>query len=69
MVASVASFLVIGVAGLSFLVGGGQGTQGPRVTPAVEMFTVEHSVTTGEVPFANPAAMFSAGPALPRGGP
>ncbi len=69
VVAGVASFLVVGVAGLSFVVGGGQGAQGPRVTPPVEMFTVEHSVTTGEVPFANPAAMFAVVPALPRGGP
>ena len=71
VVASVASFLVVGVAGLSFAVGGGsgQGAQSPRVTPPVEMFTVEHSVTTGEVPFANPAATFSAMPAAPRGKP
>jgi anti-sigma factor RsiW len=69
VVASVASFLVVGVAGLSFVVGGGQPAQGPRVTPPVEMFTVEHSVTTGEVPFANPAATFTAVPVAPRSGP
>jgi anti-sigma factor RsiW len=70
VVAGVASFLVVGVAGLSFAVGGGgQGAQSPRVTPPVEMFTVEHSVTTGEVPFANPAATFSAMPVTPRGKP
>ncbi len=69
VVASVASLVVVGVAGLSFVVGGGQGAPGPRITPPVEMFTVEHSVTTGEVPFANPAATFVPAPATPRGGP
>jgi anti-sigma factor RsiW len=69
VVASVASFLIIGVAGLSFVLGGGQSAPGPRVTPPVDMFTVEHSVTTGEVPIANPAATFTARPVAPRGGP
>jgi anti-sigma factor RsiW len=69
VVASLASFLVVGVAGLSFAVGGGQGAPGPHITPPVDMFTVEHSVTTGEVPFANPAATFVPTLAPPRGGP
>ncbi len=69
VIASVASFLVVGVSGLSFVVGGGQGAPGPRITPPVEMFTVEHSVTTGELPFANPAATFLPAPVAPRGGP
>jgi len=69
LIASVVSFLVVGVAGLSFVVGGGQGVPGPHVTPPVEMFTVEHSVTTGEVPFASPAATFLPTPAGQRGGP
>jgi Putative zinc-finger len=69
VIACVASFLVVGVGGLSFVVGGGQGAPGPRITPPVEMFTVEHSVTTGELPFANPAATFLPAPVAPRGGP
>jgi hypothetical protein len=70
VVAGVASFIVVGVAGLSFFVGGGgPGAQSPRVTPPVDMFTVEHSVTTGEVPFANPVATFTAAPVPPRGKP
>ncbi len=69
VIASVVSFVVVGVGGLSFVVGGGEGAPGPHITPPVEMFTVEHSVTTGEVPFANPAATFLPTPAAPRGGP
>ncbi len=69
VLASIASFLIIGLGGLSFLVGGGQGAPGPRITPPVEMFTVEHSVTTGEIPFANPSATSVPTPTAPRGGP
>lgn len=71
MVAGVFSMLVLGVGGVSFLAGGGQSSPGPSVTPPVGMFTVEHSVTTGEVPFAVPAASFlpvGTGPGR-RGGP
>ncbi len=68
VVAGVVSFLV-GVGGLSFVVGGGSGAPGPRINPPVEMFTVEHSVTTGEIPFANPTATFLPTPTDPRRGP
>ena len=37
----------VGVAGC-----GGDAVPGPRVTPPVEMYSVEHAITTGEVPFA-----------------
>ena len=60
---------VVGIGGLSFVVGGGSGPQGPRINPPVEMFTVEHSVTTGEMPFANPTATFLPTPNAPRRGP
>jgi hypothetical protein len=36
--------------------GGGDATPGPRITPPVEMYSVEHAITTGEVPFPGPAA-------------
>jgi anti-sigma factor RsiW len=69
VVASVVSFLIVGVGGLSFVAGGGQGAPGPRITPQVEMFTVQHSVTTGELPLANPAATLVPASPAPRGGP
>ncbi len=68
VVAGVVSF-VVGMGGLSFIVGGGSGAPGPRINPPVEMFTVEHSVTTGEIPFANPTATFLPTPNAPRRGP
>jgi len=34
--------------------GGGDAAPGPRITPPVEMYSVEHAITTGEVPFPGP---------------
>ena len=58
VVAGVFSVLVGGIGGASFLVGGGETAPTPHVTPQTDMFTVEHSVTTGEVPFTDPAASY-----------
>jgi anti-sigma factor RsiW len=69
VVAGAFSLLVLGVGGVSFLAGGGQNNPGPRVTPPVGMFTVEHSVTTGDVPLVVPAASFAPARAGRRGGP
>jgi len=67
--AGIASLLVVAVGGVSFVAGGSQGAPAPRITPPMEMFTVEHSVTTGEVPLVNPTpSYFPAGTAR-RGGP
>jgi anti-sigma factor RsiW len=57
VVAGVFSVLVAGIGGASFLVGG-EAAPGPHVTPPADMFTVEHSVTTGEVPFTDPTATY-----------
>ena len=36
---------------------------GPRITPPVQMYSVEHAITTGEVPFPGPTAQpASSGP-------
>jgi anti-sigma factor RsiW len=46
---------------LAFTVGGGsQAAPGPRITPSVQMYSVEHAITTGEVPFTGPSARASA---------
>jgi anti-sigma factor RsiW len=58
LVAGVFSVLVAGIGGASFLVGGGEPAPGPHVTPPAGMFTVEHSVTTGDVPFTVPTATY-----------
>jgi anti-sigma factor RsiW len=49
--------LVVGLGTAAFTAGGGgDAAPGPRVTPSVEMYSVEHAITTGEVPFPAPAA-------------
>ena len=61
--------LVVGLGTAAFTAGGGgDAAPGPRVTPSVEMYSVEHAITTGEVPFPAPATgPSSAG--LPAAGP
>jgi hypothetical protein len=50
----------------AFFVGGEPSTPGPRVTPAVDTFLVQHAVVTGDMPVAPAAAAASpAGPASP----
>jgi anti-sigma factor RsiW len=49
--------LVVGLGTAAFTAGGGgEAAPGPRITPPVEMYSVEHAITTGQVPFAPPAA-------------
>jgi hypothetical protein len=49
--------LVIGLGTAAFTAGGGgDAAPGPRITPPVEMYSVEHAITTGEVPFPAPTA-------------
>jgi anti-sigma factor RsiW len=56
--------LVVGLGTAAFTVGGGgDAAPGPKITPSVEMYSVEHAITTGEVPFPAPTAgPSSAGP-------
>ena len=54
--------LVVGLGTAAFTVGGnGEAAPGPRITPPVEMYSVEHAITTGEVPFTGPSDRPSAG--------
>jgi anti-sigma factor RsiW len=49
--------LVVGLGTAAFTAGGGgAAAPGPRITPPVEMYSVEHAITTGEVPYAPPSA-------------
>ncbi len=56
--------LVVGLGTAAFTAGGGgDAAPGPRITPPVEMYSVEHAITTGEVPFPGPTAQSaSSGP-------
>jgi anti-sigma factor RsiW len=52
--------LVVGLSTAAFTAGGGgEATPGPRITPPVEMYSVQHAITTGEVPFTGPSARAS----------
>jgi anti-sigma factor RsiW len=49
--------LVVGLGTAAFTAGGGgDAAPGPKITPPVEMYSVEHAITTGEVPFPAPTA-------------
>jgi anti-sigma factor RsiW len=56
--------LVVGLGTAAFTVGGGgDASPGPRITPPVEMYSVEHAITTGQVPFPGPTVQpTSSGP-------
>jgi anti-sigma factor RsiW len=48
--------VVVGLGTAAFTAGGGgQAAPGPKITPPVEMYSVEHAIITGEVPFAGPS--------------
>jgi anti-sigma factor RsiW len=49
--------LVVGLGTAAFTAGGGgSAAPGPRITPPVDMYSVEHAITTGQVPFAPASA-------------
>jgi anti-sigma factor RsiW len=53
--------IVVGLGTAAFTAGGGgQAAPGPRITPPVQMYSVEHAIITGGVPFAGPSAKASA---------
>jgi hypothetical protein len=61
--------LLIGLGTAAFTVGGsGEASPGPRITPPVEMYSVEHAITTGEVPFTGPSGRPSAGSSVADSG-
>jgi anti-sigma factor RsiW len=54
--------LVVGLGTAAFTAGGGgAAAPGPRITPPVEIYSVEHAITTGEVPFTGPSGRPSVG--------
>jgi Putative zinc-finger len=70
----------LGVPAAAFLAGGGQRSPGPSVTPAIDMFLIQHELSTGNAPVltviprpapspaSSPAAQSAAAPAAPAGG-
>jgi len=52
---SAVSLVVVGIGTAAFSMGGGGSDPGPKITPQVEMFSLEHAIQTGDVPFPEPA--------------
>ena len=50
----------LGLTGAVFLAGGDKPPPGPKVVPAVDVFMVQHAITTGQVP-AQPSGLPSPG--------
>jgi anti-sigma factor RsiW len=46
--------IVVGLGTAAFTVGGSDPAPGPRIIPQVELFSEEHAITTGGVPFDGP---------------
>jgi anti-sigma factor RsiW len=49
------SLVVVGIGTAAFGMGGGTGATGPRITPQLEVFDIQHAITSGDVPFDDPA--------------
>jgi anti-sigma factor RsiW len=51
------SLVVVGVSTAAFGMGGNSGTTGPQITPQLEVFDIQHAITSGDVPFPDPTDM------------
>jgi anti-sigma factor RsiW len=54
MIWSAVSLAVVGIGAAAFSMGGSTADPGPKITPQLEMFGVEHALTSGDVPFPDP---------------
>ena len=52
------SIVVVGVGAAAFGMGGGSSSGGnePQITPQLEVFDMQHAITSGDVPFADPSS-------------
>jgi anti-sigma factor RsiW len=53
----VVSCVFAGLSVTAFTMGGDQQTPGPRITPQVQLYSVQHAITTGQVPSGGSAAV------------
>ena len=54
MLWSTLSLVVVGVGTAAFGMGGTSASTGPQITPQLEVFDIQHAITSGDVPFADP---------------
>jgi anti-sigma factor RsiW len=62
MVFSAVSLVVVGIGAAAFSIGGATAEPGPKITPQLEQFSVEHAVMSGDVPFPDPTQAPTARP-------
>ena len=55
MLWSTVSVVVVGLGTAAFGMGGNSGSTGPQITPQLEVFDMQHAITSGDVPFDDPA--------------
>jgi anti-sigma factor RsiW len=58
----------IGLSAAAFVAGGNQPPAGPRVVPALDVFMVQHAITTGDVP-VQPRPSAPVSPVITAGAP
>jgi len=49
------SLVLVGIGTAAFGMGGSAGPTGPQITPQLEVFDIQHAITSGDVPFDDPA--------------
>jgi anti-sigma factor RsiW len=59
--------VVVGLGTAAFTAGGGDPGAGPKITPQMELYSEEHAITTGEVPFTGIPGPVEGGMMLPGG--
>ncbi|HUY44526.1 MAG TPA: zf-HC2 domain-containing protein [Streptosporangiaceae bacterium] len=52
LTAGILTSAMVGLGAAAFFIGGEQQSPGPKVTPAVDTFLVQHAIVTGDVPVA-----------------
>jgi anti-sigma factor RsiW len=52
---STLSLVVVGVSTAAFGMGGSPSPAGPQITPQLEVYDLQHAITSGDVPFDDPA--------------
>jgi anti-sigma factor RsiW len=57
MVVGALAALAVSLGAASFAAGGSEHVPGPTVTPEVDVYMMQHALTTGSIPLAQPAAV------------
>jgi hypothetical protein len=61
-IAGAVSLVVVGIGAAAFSMGGATAQPGPKITPPLELFSVEHALMSGDVPLPEPTQATTARP-------